>query len=171
MLASVQEKESRLTPNRLDSKVKCLASSSATFAQSRKYSTGRRSPLTSKSAKRAMISHARSIAYCSIFANASGCQRLITRYESDSRSMRIRDFSVAPLPLIVSLLSATCARDIPLRRLIRSHHIHLSWWLINQSLFIPYTLNLPFTRSDRFQFPTPHSRYSFFGQKAFQLGI
>jgi len=138
----------RLTPSRFESRVKCLASSSATFAQSRKYSTGKRSPLTSKSAKRAMMSHARSIAYCSMFARASADQQDTTKRIRDLRSMRIRDFSVAPLPLAIQLLS-NWVGDIPLRRLVRSHHIHLSWWLINQSLFIPYTLNLPFTRSDR----------------------
>jgi hypothetical protein len=95
----------RLTPRRFESRVKCLASSSATFAQSRKYSTGRRSPLTSKSAKRAMISHARSIAYCSMLARASVRQPNTTKSISDLRSMRIRDFSVAPLPLAIQLLS------------------------------------------------------------------
>jgi len=136
--------------------VKCLASSSATFAQSRKYSTGNRSPLTSKSAKRAMISHARSMAYCSMLASASNHQ-YFTRPILYSRSMRIRDLSVAPLPL--SCQSNVCRRgtmDIPLRRLVRRHHIHLSRWLINQTLFIPYTLDFSLARSDRLQFTTPH---------------
>lgn len=73
------------TSSRRFRSVKCLASSSATFAQSRKNSTGSRSPFISVSAKRAIISqlwrqrngslatksYARSIAYCSIFASAS----------------------------------------------------------------------------------------------------
>lgn len=160
------------TPRRFESRVKCLASSSATFAQSRKYSTGRRSPLTSKSAKRAMISHARSMAYCSMLASASTCQLSNHTRPFHVRSMRIRDRSVAPLPLacqLIFLLGIILA--IPFRRLVRCDHIHLSGRFIDQSLFFPYTLNLPFSRSNRLQLPTPHSRDRFLRQQAFELWI
>jgi hypothetical protein len=146
-----------------------LASSSATFAQSRKYSTGRRSPLTSKSAKRAMISHAKSIAYCSIFARASVGQSAsagLTHEASGSEIVQLRLF----LLMVSSQLELTM-KNIPLWRLVRSYHIHLSRRLINQTLFIPYTLNLPLARSDRPQFPTPHPRHCFLGKETFQLGI
>jgi hypothetical protein len=100
------------TPRRLDRSVKCFASSSATLAQSRKNSTGSRSPLISKSANRAMISHARSIAYCSIFARASRRQREDVQHNQDIslRSIKIRDFSVAPFPLSTDQHLIQCYR-------------------------------------------------------------
>jgi len=86
--------------------------------------------------------------------------------------MRIRDRSVAPLPLACQLnLLLDRSIYLPFRRLVRCDHIHLSGRFIDQSLFIPYTLNLPLSRSDRLQLSTPHSRDRFLRQQALELWI